>query len=45
MMVMKTARRTEQDLLGGYHNDHLAGATLESLRVSIAEQVLAGTGR
>jgi hypothetical protein len=28
MMAMKTARRTEQDLLGVYLNDHLAGATV-----------------
>jgi hypothetical protein len=27
MMATKTARRTEQDLLGVYLNDHLAGAT------------------
>ena len=27
-MAMKTARRTEQDLLGVYLNDHLAGATV-----------------
>ena len=28
MMATKTARRTEQDLLGVYLNDHLAGATV-----------------
>jgi hypothetical protein len=28
MMTTKTARRTEQDLLGVYLNDHLAGATV-----------------
>ena len=27
-MATKTARRTEQDLLGVYLNDHLAGATV-----------------
>ena len=27
-MVTKTARRTEQDLLGVYLNDHLAGVTV-----------------
>jgi hypothetical protein len=28
MMATKTARRTEQDLLGVYLNDHLTGATV-----------------
>jgi hypothetical protein len=28
MMATKTAQRTEQDLLGVYLNDHLAGATV-----------------